>query len=244
MNYNSKNTIIIDFFGLPGSGKTTIAHMLAKKLDNSGYDVQENIYIINNLFSSRKRMVLKFLCMIKYSIKNLFFLYEIFSIIGNDTFKNYREALKQWINICFILTNINKKNNSNFIIADQGIVQAAISLTVNTDKNKLRKIISKLCERIVIPITFVYIDIDIETDLQRLEGRINGKSRVEMYNKAENREKELQNILLRCEEILGLLDCIVIENNVSTKNNQDVLNNIVEKLLCSLKLNDYNSIIK
>lgn len=57
-----KKPVLVEFNGLPGSGKTTVANLLFNKLEAAGYNVdqRENTYLINRLGSlGRKWRMLK-----------------------------------------------------------------------------------------------------------------------------------------------------------------------------------------
>lgn len=220
--------IIIDFFGLPGSGKTTIAHFLSSKLREDGFQIQENIYEINNDYSSVKRLVVKIWYTFCFTIKNFSYLRTLFSMLGNGAFRNRKEAIKQWINICFVLSIINKVKKQDYIVADQGIVQAAISLTIHCEKANLVDVVRKLCEKVTVPILFVNIVADFSTNLTRLQIRKDGKSRVDFEKDDSKKKIQMQEIKLRCDEITKSFECIIVDNNSQsdTNNYGDILKTI------------------
>lgn len=222
MKNNSSSEFILDFFGLPGSGKTTIAHMIACQLKENGYKTQENIYHINNEYSLVRRILVKVFYTITFTLKNFIYMIQLFLMLEKKSaFINWKGLIKQWVNVCFVLTAINKKNNSHFIIADQGIVQAAISLAMYSGKTSVIDIYMKLCEQVVIPIKYVYVEIDVSTDMERLKFRENRNSKPGEEKDIDYTLIQLQGIMTKCEEIADIIECITIENNNSVKLKQN-----------------------
>jgi len=235
MESNLEREYILDFFGLPGSGKTTIAHMIARKLNEDGYKIQESTYFINNEYSLGKRILVKTLYTFNFTIKHFSFMCELFFMLEKGAFKSWKEAVKQWVNICFVLTVLNKKNNNQYIIADQGIVQAAISLGIHSEKASVVDIYRKLCEKTVKPIKFVYVEVDNETSLKRLNSRENLPIN---YENTDYAQIQLQIVTKKCEEILNAIDCITIDNNKTLwlENSEDSYLNNFHNILTTLEV--------
>lgn len=187
MESNLNQTIIIDLFGFPGSGKTTIVKALINEMKIKGYEVQSNIYEINNKKNSFVRSIGKLSNAFSYTLKNFRFIYDLFKSLGEKPFKNINEGIKQWINICFVLTQLNVTDYYDFVVADQGIVQAAISLTINAKDADVNTILNKLKNQIKHRTIYIYITIDIIANLDRLEMRKNGKSRID-YEQSNNKK--------------------------------------------------------
>src|SRR5690625_967586 len=124
MENDMKQSIYLDFFGLPGSGKTTIANVLVYELKKRGYTIQNNIGKINNEYNVVSRLLTKIINFITFTFKNFSYMKELFLFIRRIDFNNRVEILKQLINIGFVLTNVNNHKNEDFIIADQGVAQA------------------------------------------------------------------------------------------------------------------------
>lgn len=224
MGKDLKRGILVDFFGLPGSGKTTIARLLVNELNEKGYEIQENIYYINNECSSLKRMVIKTFNTITFTIKNFSYICDLFSMFNKGTSRNIREVIKQWVNVCFVLTNVNQTNQKDFVIADQGIVQAAISLSVTYNNVAIEAVIRKLYEKVNSPVQHIYIYVELDKNLEHLNYRENGKLDVDLKKDEVSQKFQLKITREFCNEVIKSLPHIMIDNNESY---QSELNSIV-----------------
>lgn len=239
MEDNMRKTVIIDFFGPPGSGKSTVVRILAGKLRNQNYKIQDNISKINNDFTSIKRIAIKSINTVTFTSKNLFFLLRIFSMLDKYSYLNLREMIKQWINICFVLTQINRSEQSDIILADQGLIQAAISLSVRCNDVDVKKIIEKLIEKVDYPIHYVCMSIQLKTNLERLSQRTNGRSRVDFEKKEEEKIEYLNTFYKHCYDAASIIGCKIFNNDAS----YDIMNNSVsiELLMEIIALYESNS---
>ncbi|MEN6460260.1 MAG: hypothetical protein ABFC94_02675 [Syntrophomonas sp.] len=253
MENHIKQGIIIEFFGLPGSGKTTLANMFADKLEQSGYSIQKSIYRINNECNTIARLLIKTYTTLCFTLNNFPFIYNLFSFIYEEKniFRNLKDIIKQWINICFVLNYINKGNETDIVIADQGVIQAAISISFYHKNIDLNSIIKRLISQISKNQVFIYVHVDIEKDLKRLKNRKNGKSRLEKENNTIIKTMQLQKIESQCNTIANSFKCIVIDNNesysaeLSTTNNiNTIISNLVQEVITKylLRLEDISSL--
>lgn len=213
MENHIKPGMAVDFFGLPGSGKTTIAHRLARVLEANGYEVQETIYRVNNESNSMRRIGVKMWAALCFSITHYSYMHDLFALLGKGSFLTVSEAIKQWVNVCFVITNINKGQPQDINIADQGIAQAALSLTYRCENADVVKIVTKLKEQVRMPIRHVYIRINTEKVLERLEIRRGNKARVDIEKSKDRKIMQLQEMQTRCNEIAAAFDCIAVDNN-------------------------------
>ena len=66
--------MIVDFFGLPGSGKSVLSHLVAEQLKKVGYTVNEVSYNMDHYHGKKIRTLLK----VKYTILLLVYYPQIF----------------------------------------------------------------------------------------------------------------------------------------------------------------------
>lgn len=213
MGNNMKRGIFIDFFGMPGSGKTTIAHNLAINLRYGRYQVVEPTFLTDTVYSTPLRLLYKVLCSIKFTLFHPVYLYQLFSMLEKGAFLGVGEAVKQWINICFTLVSLNKGLDKDYVISDEGIIQAAISLTVRCSEENTKEIIYKLTQAVNRPIIFAYVKADVDVVLERLAKRKNGKSRIDAETDLNKRRQKLTEIEKKCNIAEESVDIIEINNS-------------------------------
>lgn len=188
---------IIEFYGIPGSGKTTLMKEMAMMLESDGYSVQKKIYEINNEYSNLIRMCIKSLSTLLFTFNNFRFMCFFFSNVKIRGINKFIEIFKQWINISFVLTFMNRSNDCDYVLVDQGIIQAIISISSH-NKISHKLMYGELLGRINLPIQFIYVNTEIENVLNRLDNRQNGKSRAEKINDMKVRKEYLERIQKEC----------------------------------------------
>lgn len=241
---NLKRAMSIDFFGMPGSGKTTIAHQVVAELKNRGYSVNDYPIYIGNSASSMVRMLTKLKATVVFSIFHFSFIFNFFRDLEKNQFNSITEACKQWVNICYIIMEYKKISAKyDFIIFDQGIAQAAISLTVNSKKQEAAYILKKLLKEVKTIPHFIFIDVDTDTALNRQNNRKNGKSRVETQARDEIIKKQmLKGIDASCNDIVAYAKKQLLHySNYSGQKPEEISNQIVKKLEKLEDLDNINS---
>lgn len=201
MENNLKKPIHVEFYGLPGSGKSTISHKVADMLRKDGYNVIEPSFATDNRNIPIVRKIKKIFQTLRFYVMYN----EDFKKLVNLVRKNNYHGIETFIQVINIIPKmlIYRRTNENSIyIWDEGIVQSAISLStindINSEKNKrdLYNIIN--CNYSVIKI---YIDVSIKTAIYRMKKRSTNYSRVEKANGSENKEKILEKIYLCVNQI-------------------------------------------
>ncbi|WHY76639.1 hypothetical protein QNH20_21490 [Neobacillus sp. WH10] len=232
---------IVDFFGLPGSGKSTIAQLAALSLREKGYIVDDYPIYIGNKASTAMRMLVKIKSTIVFSLLHFKFLYGLFKSLGESPFQSFSEAVKQWINICYVITMYNRAvRQKKYRIFDQGLAQTAISLTANCKQTTADFVLNELLKMVNISPDFVYIQANANTALIRLKSRKCSRSRVQQYtNNDEDKKKMLIKIELSCENIKkhSPINLISFQND---KNSQaeEIAQSIVNKCLLMMEENN------
>lgn len=213
MGLHLKRSIIIDFFGAPGCGKSTLSSELAKLLFNSGYNVSEFSRSIDNK-KKYVRRCLKLSYFLSYFWKNPFLIIELFRIIPANEIGDKQEILKQIINIFYKLSFIKKSSKYDFIIFDEGIPQMIISLLYYTNNdNYIKPLLELITKQLSLPISYIYINASEDTVKDRLKKRDGQRSRIEKESDSSIRNKRLIHIEHLCNRLIVELNPIVINNN-------------------------------
>lgn len=223
---------IIDFFGAPGSGKTTVSRMVSKKLADEGYKVDEHIFQVNNEYNPLARILIKGMTAMGYTLKNFSFIKDIFSLAQVHTFSSWKTAVKQWVNVCFVMASLSRKRDQDIIIAEQGLTQAVISLALNCTPKNFAAIINKMEKHLSADIVYVHVRIGTAENLTRLKNRNEGNSEVELELDVRKREELLDKINAICDEIKTIKSCLTFDNTMEA-DSMEKFQQIIEKHLAS-----------
>lgn len=200
---------ILEFYGIPGSGKSTVSHILASLLKEQGLTVVEGSYILDHKISVHRRKALKLIYSFFWITKNV---NDAISIIKYFIgFLSIKDTIDNAINIFYKKYIVEKNKNSSFIIFDEGLVQGAISACIGTKKDVIE--CYKIIKRGVNGNTIgIYIKVDEKAALNRMNGRQSNDSRVEKEH-CENKKiemlKQFQKICsnMKIDKIVSLNGC-------------------------------------
>ena len=217
MGNNIKKTVLIDFYGLPGSGKTTIFSLLTEKL-------RENGKLVDTIYGKgRTRPARQPVAKIMGTISALRFFLKVRPYLNKRSFYADRTFLRIWMETCLVFYRLRKAKHNEYIVADQGIIQAIVSLTANDDKANIEELVKIFLKNNKYEIIHVYVDIPVEVSLHRLETRQNGTSRVEKL-KYDQRKAALFSLSTKFEKINSVLCPIVINNtDIEAEQAADIL---------------------
>lgn len=163
--------MIIEFFGFPGSGKTTICNQFVKKLNKDDQKVIRGTFDHLGVFP-------RIVCKLFYSFLCFFISPHFYIKQGNLTFADF-------LNVTYLYSRYSLfKNSDKIVVFDQGLIQAYWSIIAFTEEGK-KYDYKFLFEKIDI---IVILEIDIEKNLERLFLREDKRSRVQ---KKEAEELEL-----------------------------------------------------
>lgn len=181
------STICLDFYGLPGSGKSTISHKLADRLMNE-YLVVEPSYELDHKDTKFWRAYSKFNAIIKLMLLYPRVFICIIKLIKKCDYKILsKDFILHLLNIGYKTYSL-KRNHQDYIIFDQGLRQAVVSLYFGKDnKHSFAKtyddIRSLVCNSV--KVIDVYIKVDINTAINRMNNRNSNISRVQLLNETE-----------------------------------------------------------
>lgn len=203
MAHNLKKTTVLDFYGIPGCGKSTISHLLAEKLREDGYGVFEPSYELDHNLSSTKRKIVKLRQYIRYSLAHPVISNKISKLVADNGYSKFSEILSQRINIATKFVAL-KRTGFDYIIFDEGLCQAALSLslneksTVDSDTNyiELSNILAQKEKNIVI-----YLKTDVDRAMVRLNDRGEHNSRTDAETDINKRRAMMEQFYCLCEKI-------------------------------------------
>jgi thymidylate kinase len=181
MSSDIDNPVIVEFFGLPASGKSTLCKGLENRLAKEGIPTSNiTLKIIN-----QKGTYEGYIFMIGYAILTMIrcprISLRLLQLIHDTNQRCLKDIIRLWLYSLFVHTSFRKcKNKEGIHHFDQGVYQLlwSIALTADSiDKSILQSILSEFPtpkNHII-----VFVDIDVEVSMERLAARDGNFSRVE-----------------------------------------------------------------
>jgi thymidylate kinase len=174
-------TIVLDFYGVPGSGKTTESHIMADYLRSKNKKVKEPSYYLDHIVPLWRRKIMK----LKMAVWTRLFrskqYKEIVALVIENGYNRTNGQTSQIINITTKLFALNRfVGLVDYLIFDEGLAQAAISLSVNSNISageNLKQLISIIGN--TLQIRLIKTELSIEEALRRIESRSSKDTRVE-----------------------------------------------------------------
>ncbi|WP_168123459.1 hypothetical protein [Paenibacillus sp. HB172176] len=136
-----------EFVGLPGTGKTTMAFQLYKRLNQKRE--KSAIYPLYNLYKKKWifRNLFKFFYVSKYIITNFNLFCEIILVIRNSNQKEFKNNILLLFNFLFFLSIKERyRNSDNVVILDEGIIHHVWAVCVNSQYQSAYTLFDKLFE--------------------------------------------------------------------------------------------------
>lgn len=165
--------MLIEFFGLPGSGKTTLSHDVANLLRARGITVSEDTYNLDHRFRRPGRLLVKLSHFLYYLGRNpRRGLFAISSIIltKQATLIDLCKSLLNWMFIASISSR--ERRDDTITILDQGISQAVWSIGFAAQRETwLEMALAKDQWEALKPDMIVHIRADHQTIANRLATR-------------------------------------------------------------------------
>lgn len=205
---------IIDLYGLPGSGKSTISHLAADILREEGYTVKEPSWKLDMASSGMSRRIQKVFLSLQYAIMNPAQNLALTKIL--KTVKNSETSFfKMWINFAYTLCSIKRVKDADYVILDEGIAQAILSLYLYSPKQEFKENVRTLLSFADGNLRFIYCFVLPQTANERIQKRKNGASRLEHLPETE-REQLLVQLAQRCEILTASCKGMRFDNNADT----------------------------
>lgn len=219
-----KTPIIIDFLGIPGSGKTTLSHLAAEILREEGITVVEPTYCINNEMSILHRYLTKSWYSLKLTVfKPAWALYWLFIILQSRQ-KTLKDFLLMIINCFYILEIYRQYSLYDYIcFLDQGICQAILSLSFHSRTKFFieKKLIIAFDFLSTLDFRVVHIEASVDTIIQRLKKRRKKQSRLERLKNTAKPVQLIRDEKRKIECLLAMLckllnaDIVTVDTNSS-----------------------------
>ena len=232
MGQANRKPVIIEFYGLPGAGKTTTAFAIQKQLRNMEIRVLSPKRIIDHQCKYKEIVLSK-------EIRDVYiiFLKALFLVrpITRERIRFMNMAFNYWLGIKNF--HIAEKQKNGICILDQGIVQAFVSMAYLgkiTNKEKYCRCIQQVVDMLD-NVIFVNCRINPDISIMRMRARKPNGGRLQQIKNDNELRKMLQIQMLQFERITekSVKGAIMIHMNEQAEANAE---KIVEYCLgCSYK---------
>lgn len=225
-----KRTTVLDFYGLPGCGKSTVSRIVSKKLREMGYSVYEPSYVLDHDMGTVRRKLAKLWYYTRFSICHFDRSKKVYRLVRENGYKHFYECLSQCVNIVSKYMALIKAD-CDYIVFDEGFCQAAVSLSLNGNCKSVvsnyEKII-KICGE-DLDLRPVYLKAEIETALENMRIRAGRDSRVDAETDDAKRYEMAHDFYQLCESMERSAFMIQPLRNDERLTAEGILKNIVYK---------------
>lgn len=191
MEYPIKKPIYLEFYGMPGGGKSTVSHAVSHKLRKKGFDVSEPSYDIDHHNKPSIKKLKKLYVLLEW----LFFHNSVYKRVKAIVVCNGYSGISMIEQTSNVLQKISVYLNNcreQIIIWDQGLVQAAISLSIKgmiNASDNLKYLYAIIGNE---PRTInILIDVDDKVAHERMSLRKTNDSRIEKLHDDNQKHKML-----------------------------------------------------
>ncbi len=216
METDLRKTQIVEFYGIPGSGKSAVSHLAAEELRKLGYSVEEPTYTADHGYSGAGRKLHKAFLAAKYAVRHPGCFSRIRSLAVENGYSG-SELMSQLINILYKICFYDIRK-SDYIVFDEGLIQSSLSLAQNgaaggsENYGKLLEIIGSDFE-----ITRIFIDVEPETAIRRMAERGTADSRADRENDMEKKMRIVEKWRADCTDFASQYASITVNGNAGTE---------------------------
>lgn len=235
---------VVEFFGLPGAGKSAVSHSLARRLRLAGRRVAEPTFeLVHTLGPTARRLRKGAYIFQEFARRPVASLQQAAKIASLPQ-RSYWEAVKTAMNWIMVTSFFRKHGDPNSVLLlDQGVCQAAWSVYVGTGSRgwPARAALQPVLDP-PFPIAVVVVAADLPTVQRRFTGR-HPQSRMEgvtaFDGRAEHVFQELRDILVASRG--DRLQVVVVDNGDGV--DPDGLAEWVEQSLWAVSAGDENGTV-
>jgi len=201
-----ENPLVVEFFGLPASGKSTLCEGLEQRFTDDSIPVtNETLDIIN-----RKGTYEGYVFMVGYALFTVFQCpirsTRLVSIIRGSEQQSIGDEIRLSIYCLFLHTVLRRSEEREAVhLLDQGIFQTLWSIAL-TGGSVDRSTLQSIYQQFPVPNTYVLVRVEVDADrsMHRLAGRDGNFSRVELLL-----EDKSVDAVVTCERAYELVEGLV-----------------------------------
>lgn len=143
-------SIIIEFIGMPGVGKTTLSKILSEKYKRDGsFNVKEPTNKVENL-KKFERVLYKLRLMIRACIMNPILVFNILYVVIKSKQKRLFDFIVVLTNLIFIVSLYKEKlRHKEISIYDQGLFQAIWAMIYSSNNYENIEFVEKVIKLVL-----------------------------------------------------------------------------------------------
>lgn len=197
MGSDLTDNIQIEFYGLPGCGKSTVSEIVAEELELKGFRVVHASYETGDQVPKVKRIFIKLWRTFVYSVTRPAKVSKIKSVVKQSGGKGFKHVN----NIIQKLFYYDREGGSVYIW-DQGLVQASVSLSLEggREASQVLEDFMNITDR-KDKIVNIYMVEPIETVLKRMDMRSTNNATAEKIKDEELKIKYLTGFEAACDSV-------------------------------------------
>lgn len=225
-----KTFVSVEFFGLPGVGKSTLSNRIAEILSENEIPVEQNAYILSHQMNRLKRVLFKLLYVTKELVFHPYYTFVSIKTILMTQQKSAVDLVKVVFNWFFVSSLIRSNREYNGVrLFDEGIFQALWSIGFSGKEESLA-IMEALFPMMPLPQIIIVPEASLATVKLRMSGRQHHDSRLEkgsteLLELADSLFSETKDILKRLSEQRKdlHLSCVINEKEADLEGNAKTL---------------------
>ncbi len=171
----------LEFFGMPGVGKSYLSSKLGEMLGSDGLQVGDSIMAVSRM-PSTKRIAKKFWLIITTIWINRganTTIWKLIRLHRPSNIKTYSKLLINWLFVCALIRV--ESRNSDIVLLDQGLSQALWSTKYygqsESDIHVVAALVLRLLKHLnIAPLSIIYVSADDSLIKKRIYSRENGSS--------------------------------------------------------------------
>lgn len=226
--------IVLDFFGLPGSGKSTVSRELKTLLEKKHIDVSFESYVLDHEYHSYIRKAKKLFYTFRLLLSCPIACVNVMHIVKVNK-NTFCDMISAYINLCYKLWIVYVNQNKEYVIFDEGFIQGIISLSLyNSEKfQKNFYTLLHILESLGVGIKPIYIYTSLVQSVYRMNNRTKHDSRAE---KAKTYEEKIEFLVLYQDCVAmakQLTKYIEVNNDCSFTNQRIYIEELLKKIIKS-----------
>lgn len=203
--------VVVELFGLPGSGKSTVTDLVIDKLGN---------YRVKTLSTFRAERETSF---IKLGLKHFKLFRLLVRFIFSEHMKFDKDKIRYIKSILMTIDYYKANNDADYLIMEQGWLQDIISLCFD-HKIKNQEALVKIIDEIGAIYIPVATKIEIEESFRRMSIRSKEPGRLDKEVDGDTRKRIYSVFQANIEQLNDVLnECLIIDTTISPAENAEVI---------------------